>query len=349
MYWGGIGFSASNDRLSSDFAHTLRGLDLGGGMGLLSKGLTTAINESYPGDKLYADHLQLIELDEVDQGLVFMVSIDKEFVTYIPSEIHPGKYHITAYVFATAQVISLNAAEKTVNVLDSFPFRVSRSGGNLSRSNEDVAKVFKEAIFDSESGLIAFFKQKIAKRSYKETFVRQSVKLGSINIDDASVASYKKAGASAVLDEEFWAGALLGSLSSSLPMNTSVMPYRVNDALAQGLAARFKTNSGWNLIFTTGQHEADWTVDIKLSKALKKNVGSSPSAFLYARGMSVFISIKDGFGREKFTKKFVKTANTEVSKEYVDMLPMYDQNYFTQLAIALVDENSPELGAIMSA
>ncbi len=335
VVWGGLGFSCPAADVKTLFPFASSAIRGSGGFSELTSSFVKVIEESYKGEGLLLDQNTLIDLDELGGGLIFLVSIDKEFVNRIPSGLDQQKEHVTAYLFASAQVLTI-AEAGTIDLLYSFPFRISRSGVSTKGDVAALTDLFIEALYIENDGLVEVFRKKVASKSFRERMTRKRVRVSDIAFSEFSKERFGGIGAEALLKRDFWGNVVTSALSEVVPESISVLPYKSNDALSQGLANRFQSTRVWNML-SFDDLDVDYRVSIKVDKGLRKSNGSSATSVLYTRGLSFWVVIHDHHGDEVFSKKVKKLHSSELPKQHFDLLPAFDEKHFVQLAIEMVE------------
>jgi len=357
VMWGGMGYSVPNADVSRHFPMVSAALAGVGGQGKLAMAFAEKLSKSYPGGVTESPS-KLLDANS-DPALLFSVSLDFEQMILVPNDGGSSDFQLS-FVYALAQVLYLDlprsgGSDGDLRVLYSFPFRVQSGETPRIGSDQDRVTNFKKLLFDLDNSLLNVFDRKVATKKFREARLPKRMKVTSVTLTPEAESSIKELGLSSALGAQFFGQAMTASLAEKGDL--SVLPYAQNDVLNGALAARFNQFPNIGKIFNrlNDPLENNFSIDITVHRVLRKSNGSNISNILYARGISVFVKLRD-VHKEKvvFDKKILLIENNELPKAMFDRLKDYDLRYLVQISIKLFDlftdavlsENAEKLKAV---
>lgn len=357
VMWGGMGYSVPNADVSRYFPMVSAALAGVGGQGKLAMAFAEKLSKSYPGG-VTENPSKLLDANS-DPALLFSVSLDFEQMILVPNDGGSSDFQLS-FVYALAQVLYLDlprsgGSDGDLRVLYSFPFRVQSGETPRIGSDQDRVTNFKKLLFDLDNSLLNVFDRKVATKKFREARLPKRMKVMSVTLTPEAESSIKELGLSNALGAQFFGQAMTASLAEKGDL--SVLPYAQNDVLNGALAARFNQFPNIGKIFNrlNDPLENNFSIDITVHRVLRKSNGSNISNILYARGISIFVKLKD-VHKEKvvFDKKILLIENNELPKAMFDRLKDYDLRYLVQISIKLFDfftdavlsENAEKLKAV---
>lgn len=345
LIWAGLGFNRPAMDVEREFPLLHSATAYLGGFPVVVNGFLEQLTRSYRGEGVDRGQHKM-RLSDVEGALVFQVVLDDEYLNRIPSGFSGSdQEQVTIYLYAQAQVLYLKGPDSLgdggeIRVLYNFPFRVSHAGASTVGDQQYRTDLAAKALMEGDNSLTKLFGEKVANKSFSESFVPNAIQVSSVNISSYAVEKLAELGVSQALDEMFWGQTFTTSLAMSA--NISMLPFRANDALGiDGLAARFDEPSkllSMAASLEKNRENRDYKIELTVHKILRKPNGSTVTNVLYSRGMSVYVKVIDNnFEEVVFDRKIYLIESHELPKHNFSLINQYDEKYLAQIAIKLFD------------
>lgn len=338
VLWGGLGYSSKHSAVEANFPHLTKAIGSLGYPKLVSA-FTQQLGKSYPAG-LVDDPLKMIDANS-DPSLLFTVSLDYEQMILVPNEGGSTEFQLS-FIYALAQVLYFDLprpgqSDGEIRILYSFPFRVQ--SGETPRINQPAEQIanFRKLLVESDNSLVDVFARKVSTKHFRDAGSPKKLKVRSASLTPEAAALINSLGIGQALSADFFGQAFTASVAEHGEL--SMLPYTQNNTLGS-LANRFNKFPNISKVFErfTSADENDYVIDLSVHRALRQSNGGNIANVLYARGMSVFVTVTDTLRNQVvFNKKIMLIENNELPKSMFARLQDYDLRYMVQIAIKLFD------------